>query len=64
MDKTSEKATKDPKRQEPCKKSHETNMKRLKEKIIEDNQTAYTFLYGWAYTFHPFFYTSYHFLYR
>ena len=38
MDKTSEKAKKDPKRQERGKKSHETYMKRLKEKILEDNQ--------------------------
>ena len=37
MDKTSEKVTKDPKRQEQGKKSHETYMKRLKEKILEDN---------------------------
>ena len=29
--------TKDPKRQERGKKSHETYMKRLKEKILEDN---------------------------
>ena len=34
MDKTSEKVTKDPKRQERAKKSHETYMKRLKEKIL------------------------------
>ena len=32
MDKTPEKVTKDPKRQERGKKSHETFMKRLKEK--------------------------------
>ena len=38
MDKTSKKVTKDPKRQERGKKSHETYMKRLKEKILEDNQ--------------------------
>ena len=38
MDKTSQKVTKDPKRQERSKKSHETFMKRLKEKILEDNQ--------------------------
>ena len=37
--KTSEKVTKDPKRQERGKKSHETYMKKLKEKILEDNQT-------------------------
>ena len=40
MDKTSKKVTKDPKRQERGKKSHETYMKRLKEKIMEDNQVA------------------------
>ena len=40
MDKTSKKVTKDPKRQERGKKSHETYMKRLKEKILEDNQMA------------------------
>ena len=39
MDKTSQKVvTKDPKRQEQGKKSHETYMKRLKEKILDDNQ--------------------------
>ena len=38
MDKTSEKVAKDSKRQERGKKSHETYMKRLKEKILEDNQ--------------------------
>ena len=38
MDKTSEKVTKDPKRQKRGKKSHETYMKMLKEKIPEDNQ--------------------------
>ena len=38
MDKTSDKVTKDPKRQERGKTSHETFMKRLKEKILEDNQ--------------------------
>ena len=38
MDKTSEKVTKDPKRQERGKKSHKTYMKRLKEKLLEDNQ--------------------------
>ena len=38
MDKTSQKVTKDPRRQERGKKSHETYMKRLKEKILEDNQ--------------------------
>ena len=38
MDKTSRKVTKDSKRQERGKKSHETYMKRLKEKISEDNQ--------------------------
>ena len=40
MDKTSKKVTKDPKRQERGKKSHETYMKRLKEKILEDNQVV------------------------
>lgn len=41
MDKT-EKVTKDkdPKRQEQNGKSHETYMKRLKEKILEDNQLS------------------------
>ena len=38
MDKTSKKVTKDPKRQERGKKSHETYMKMLKEKTLEDNQ--------------------------
>ena len=39
MDKTSKKeVTKDPKRQGRGKKSHEMHMKRLKEKILEDNQ--------------------------
>ena len=38
MDKTSEKVTKDPRRVERGKKSYETHMKRLKEKILEDNQ--------------------------
>ena len=38
MDKTSQKVTKDPKRQEIGKKSQETYMKRLKEKRLEDNQ--------------------------
>ena len=38
MEKTPEKVTKDPKRQERSKKSHEAYMKRLKEKILEDNQ--------------------------
>ena len=38
MDKTSKKVTRDPKRQERGKKSHEMYMKRLKEKILEDNQ--------------------------
>ena len=42
MDKTSEKVTKDPKRQQRGKKSHETYMKRLKEKILEDNQLPTT----------------------
>ena len=38
MEKTSKKVTRDPKRQERGKKSHEMYMKRLKEKILEDNQ--------------------------
>ena len=38
MNKTSGKVTKDPKRQERSKKSHETYMKWLKEKILRDNQ--------------------------
>ena len=38
MDKASEIVTKDPKRQERGKKSHETYMKRLKEKMLEDKQ--------------------------
>ena len=38
MDKTSKRVTKDPKRQERGKTSHETHVKRLKEKILEDNQ--------------------------
>ena len=38
MDKTSKKVTKDPRRLEQGKKSYETSMKRLKEKILEDNQ--------------------------
>ena len=38
MKKSSQKVTKDPKRQERVKKSHETYMKRLKEKVLEDNQ--------------------------
>ena len=38
MDKTSEKVTKDPERQEQGKESHHTYMKRLKEEILEDNQ--------------------------
>ena len=38
MDKTPQKVvTKDPKRQEQGKKSHKTYMKRLKEKVLEDN---------------------------
>ena len=35
--------TKDPKRQKRGKKSHETYMKRLKEKILEDNQLSTSF---------------------
>ena len=38
MDKTSEKVTKDLRRVERGKKLHETHMKRVKEKILEDNQ--------------------------
>ena len=38
MDKTSEKVTKDSKRQERGKKSHDTYIKRLKEKILEEKQ--------------------------
>ena len=40
MGKTSEKVTKDPKRQERGKKSRETYMKRLKEKILNDKQLS------------------------
>ena len=39
MDKT-EKVTKDPGRQEQGEKSHETYMKRLKEKILKNNQLS------------------------
>ena len=43
MDKTPQKVTKDAKRQERGKKSHETYMKRLKEDILRDNQlTTYS----------------------
>ena len=38
MEKTSETNTKDPRRVEQGKKSYETRMKRLKEKILEDNE--------------------------
>ena len=38
MDKTSKKVTEDPRRIEQGKKSYEMRMKRLKEKILEDNQ--------------------------
>ena len=38
MVKTSKKFTKDPKRQEQGKKSHETYMKRLKKQILTDKQ--------------------------
>ena len=38
MDKTSKKFTKDPKRQEQGKKSHETYIKRLKKQILTANQ--------------------------
>ena len=40
MNKTSEDVTKDPKRQKRGKKSHETYMKRLKEKILKDNHLS------------------------
>ena len=40
MDKTPQKITKDPKRQERGKKSHETYMKRLKGNILRDNQLS------------------------
>ena len=43
MNKTSGKVTKVPKRQERGKKSHETYMKRLKEKILRDNQLCTPF---------------------
>ena len=47
MDKTLQKVvTKDPKRQERGKKSHKTYMKRLKEKILEDNQLSTPSLIG------------------
>ena len=36
MNKKSQKVTKNPKRQDRGKKSHETYMKRLKEKILDD----------------------------
>ena len=42
MNETSQKVTKDPKRQERGKKSHKTYMKRLKKKILEDNQDKST----------------------
>ena len=42
MNETSQKVTKDPKRQERGKKSHKTYMKRLKQKILEDNQDKST----------------------
>ena len=38
MDKTSVKVTKDPKRQERGRRSHETYMKRLNKEILKDNQ--------------------------
>ena len=38
MDKTSQKVAKDPRSVEEGKKSYEMRMKRLKEKILEDNQ--------------------------
>ena len=40
MDKTVEKNTKDSKSQEQSKKSHETYMNRLKEKLLRDNQLS------------------------
>ena len=50
MDKTSEKVTKNPKRQKRGKKSHETYMKRVDEKILKITnclpiplQTVYAF---------------------
>ena len=46
MDKTSQKVTKDPKRQEQGKKSHETYMKRLKKQILEANQLPTPSLMG------------------
>ena len=44
MDKTSKKVTKNPKRQERGKKSHETYMKRLKQKFLEQNQMSTPFI--------------------
>ena len=38
MGKTSEKVTKDPKRQERGKKAYETHMKKLRKQILENNQ--------------------------
>ena len=38
MDKTSKKVTEDPRRIEQGKKSYEMRMKRLKEKVLKDNQ--------------------------
>ena len=38
MEKTSQKATKDPTTVEQGKKSYKTHLKKLKEKILEDNQ--------------------------
>ena len=38
MDKTSEKVTKDPRRVEQGKKSYETRMKRVKEKILKEKE--------------------------
>ena len=46
MDKTSQKVTKDPKRQEQGRKSYETYMKRLKKQILEDNQLPTPSLMG------------------
>ena len=45
MDKTLQKATKDPKRVEQGKKSYKTGMKNPKEQILEEHPTAYIFLY-------------------
>ena len=52
MDKRSQKVTKDPKRQERGKKSHETYMKRLKDNILREQSAVYLFLYRQLYTFY------------